>query len=765
MAETSELKDNSPLASAVEPADRKDFWIGMAVFAGAIAVRLVYLWESSRNPTFLMPVVDADTYHNMAMDLATKGEISEGFFWQPFLYPFLLGLVYKITGCSILVAKILQAVLGGATCMLSYHLGRRVFGRSVGLIAGIILSLYGPLIFFDLEFLGAGLAAFWSVALMLLMLKARGRQGAWDYFQVGIFGAFAVLSRPTFLPFTAAGMLWIALGARPFKARWGTAARGLALGLAGFLLMVAPVAAVNARHFGGGWSFMPSSGGINLHIGNNPDMCGTLLVRPGWDWEHLLDMPRHHGVMDIRLHNDFYRGGVLDYLADQPLHFLGGLGQKSLRMICSREIPRNVDIYMFRRWSAVLSVLLWKAGHFGFPFGVLWPLCVVGLVLYARKMPAAVWGFLLLHGGAIVLVFVAGRYRIELIPIATVVASAGVYGLVQLIRRKSWAKAAGLGLLALTAVVPANLPIAFCEEGINFEAELQYDLGTIYLRGGDLPKAQLAFERAIEIRKDYADALNELGNVVALQGRLDQAIGLYQRAVKLSPTNAKAWRNMGLLALKQNQADRAEDLFYKTLAVRPFDAKTHMFLGEMLLKQGNFEKAKEHLELSVEYEPEPADQARTRFRLAVACWQLGKYEEAYESLQQARDFSPGNPQVVLGLAWLKATCPVDSLRNGPEAILLADATARQALSGAALDVLAAGYAETGDFEKAVETAQRALTLAMSTPAGMIHADEIKARLELYRLGQPFRSIRPPVWLTTTQIRTRDTSARAGNIPL
>jgi hypothetical protein len=55
----------------------------------------------------------------------------------------------------------------------------------------------------------------------------------------------------------------------------------------------------------------------------------------------------------------------------------------------------------------------------------------------------------------------------------------------------------------------------------------------------------------------------------------------------------------------------------------------------------------------------------------------------------------------------------------------------------ALDALAAAYAETGKFNKAVGTAQKALNLALQLGPKEL-ALGLEKRLKLYQLGRPYR---------------------------
>jgi Flp pilus assembly protein TadD len=75
--------------------------------------------------------------------------------------------------------------------------------------------------------------------------------------------------------------------------------------------------------------------------------------------------------------------------------------------------------------------------------------------------------------------------------------------------------------------------------------------------------------------------------------------------------------------------------------------------------------------------------------------------------------------------------------NGTKALQLAQRTcqAMQNRDARALDVLAAAYAETGRFQRAVQVGERALELALSSGRSNL-AKQIKAHLKLYRSHQP-----------------------------
>jgi hypothetical protein len=100
---------------------------------------------------------------------------------------------------------------------------------------------------------------------------------------------------------------------------------------------------------------------------------------------------------------------------------------------------------------------------------------------------------------------------------------------------------------------------------------------------------------------------------------------------------------------------------------------------------------------------------------------------------------PGNFAVLNRMAWLLATQPDVSLRDGAEAVELAQQAGEltDKWNPAVLDTLAAAYAEAGRFFEAVQVARKARELA-AVRSNTALADEIAARIKLFESGKPYR---------------------------
>jgi Trypsin-like peptidase domain/Tetratricopeptide repeat len=116
----------------------------------------------------------------------------------------------------------------------------------------------------------------------------------------------------------------------------------------------------------------------------------------------------------------------------------------------------------------------------------------------------------------------------------------------------------------------------------------------------------------------------------------------------------------------------------------------------------------------------------------------GQYQRAVSGFEEALRINPENYRAYRHLAWLWATCPDKERRDGKRAVEFATKACQLSSwqDGACLDTLAAAYAETGKFPKAVEWEEKAVAIAREE-----QKSEFRARLDFYKRGEPFREKR------------------------
>ena len=181
--------------------------------------------------------------------------------------------------------------------------------------------------------------------------------------------------------------------------------------------------------------------------------------------------------------------------------------------------------------------------------------------------------------------------------------------------------------------------------------------------------------------------------------------------------------------------DEAIAHFQKALQIKPDFAEAHYNLGNALLQKGKVDEAIAHFQRALQIKP---DYAEAHYNLGNALLQKGNVDEAIAHFQKALQIKPDYAEAQNNLAWVLATCPQASLRDGNQAVELAQRANQLTGDGnpVVLGTLAAAYAEAGRFPEAVATAQRALQLA-GTQSNTALADAIRSQLKLYQAGLPF----------------------------
>jgi len=219
---------------------------------------------------------------------------------------------------------------------------------------------------------------------------------------------------------------------------------------------------------------------------------------------------------------------------------------------------------------------------------------------------------------------------------------------------------------------------------------------------GDIAAALIKWQQALALDPADARANNGMGIALGLSGKSDDAIPYFQKAVQSQGDFFEAYYNLGVIFTKESRDNEAADAWQNVVRIRPGFAQGHENLGYALYRQARFSDSLAQLRLAIGEEP------NRLFAVSLA-------------------------------ARLLATCPDSSIRNGAEALSLAD-KAKQLTGGNdpdILDTLSAAYAENGNFTQAIEIEQQAVSLATQQGDTAL-ATSLKAHLARYAANQPLR---------------------------
>jgi tetratricopeptide (TPR) repeat protein len=206
-----------------------------------------------------------------------------------------------------------------------------------------------------------------------------------------------------------------------------------------------------------------------------------------------------------------------------------------------------------------------------------------------------------------------------------------------------------LGTLHAKAGQPAEAKAAF-ERALQLKAdyaEASNSLGALLAQGGDVAGGVARFRAAIEAKPDFADALNNLGYALFQSGRPQEAFELYQRALGVMPYFPEALNNVGIFYGQQGELDRAESYFKQALEARPAYGEAGNNLALVLAAKEQSEAAITLLKGLLEQDP---SFEMTYVTLAKIYLGAGRPRDATQVLERLLQRNPKHP---LGLQLLQ----------------------------------------------------------------------------------------------------------------
>ncbi len=295
--------------------------------------------------------------------------------------------------------------------------------------------------------------------------------------------------------------------------------------------------------------------------------------------------------------------------------------------------------------------------------------------------------------------------------------------------------------LANALVVEGQLTeaVRLYEEAARLEPEnarTQHVLGLLLVERGRLADAARHLEAAVKAAPDEQPPRVHLAGVLSDLGRHDEAVAQYEAAIALDPNDVSSRYDFAVELAAVGRRDDALAQYRAVIRRDPRHADAHNNLAVALAAEGRNDAALAHYRAALASAP---DDEVVRLNLARLFMSMGWAEEVLELLRDGMARAPESGRLANALGWYLATLPAANLRDGAEAVRLAELASRQAGDDDPnlLDTLAAAYAEAGRFEDAVRTAGRARQLAAAGAQDEL-VGTLEARLTLYRKGEPYR---------------------------
>ncbi|HET9703704.1 MAG TPA: tetratricopeptide repeat protein [Vicinamibacterales bacterium] len=622
----------------------------LAIFVAALALRLIHVWQIRRTPFFDVLMGDAGGYDQWAQQLAAGDWIGKDVFYQAPLYPYFLGVLYALFDRDLLIVRVVQAVIGSASCALLAVAGARLFSPKAGLVAGLGLALWPPAIFFDaiiqksvldVFFVCLGLCLIAAIKNRESGIRARGADTSWVALGAAMGGL--ALTRENALVFIAVIVLWIVLR--------GSTRREFMPFVAGLVLVLAPVVARNYS-IDGRLYLTTSQFGSNFYIGNNPAADGTYASirfgRGSPEFERIDATEVAETAVGRRLSpaevSSYWTDRALDYIRSEPLAWLKLTGRKILLLVNRHEMLDTESLESHAEHSTVLWVLSW-IGH----FGILIPLAVAGAIVAwpDRRRLWILYALTMAYAASVVLFFVFARYRYPLVPFLLLFAVAPLAlpiregnPLSPGYRLRPWVIGAAVAAAAIVAWIPLLSPALMM-------AITENNLGTALQEHKRFDDAIRHHERAIELQPDYAPAYNNLGAALRAAGRTEEAVRRYREALKLRPDFPSASFNLGNALAAQGKISASEQQFRQTLKRSPQSVEARNNLGILLARQGDTAGAVREFRAALAIDERSVQAHRNLGNTLIDTGVIG---EGLEHLERAAALAPNEPESLYDIA-------------------------------------------------------------------------------------------------------------------
>ncbi len=532
------------------------------IFLIAFSIRLIYLEQIKSNPFFVPRSMDPLFYHNWAMDIARGITEKIPFKGLPF-YAYFLGLIYKLFGTDVYIARLIQIVIASLSCGLIFVLGSTFFDKKVGFLAGMMAVFYKPFIFYDAMIIGTSLTVFmyllslWAVTNFSESISIRNALIA------GVAIGLSALCRPSILLFPVALIIFY-----PRKNLKINKNKFIKYAMFIFVPITIILSIVSFRNYlvSGDFVLMSSHGGLNFYIGNNIEANGKFHAPPGIGRQNDKMIENAHRIaeksMGRRLKpsesSKFWSNKAYQFIFNNPLRYFSLICKKIYLFLQGGEIADFRNMKFFERFSSLLKTPL-----VSFYFIVAWSVIGIFLSYFLTNNVVVLRCFLFANMFGIILYFVNSRYRLPMVPVLLIFASYAFFRLVDGFKNRRF-------LLLFIG----SLSFLYLVLGIKME------------------------------KPHLADDYNEMASWYVTEKKdYGKAFALFKQAHQIDPNNQYVVFNMAKAYFEQNYYDQAVKYFNKSIALDPRDAESYNLLGIVYSKKGELLESIHYFKKAVDIKP------------------------------------------------------------------------------------------------------------------------------------------------------------------
>ncbi len=566
----------------------------------ALIPRALFLFQAVEVPLFDSFYLDSASYDRWAQRLAGGEWMGERPFHMAPVYPYILGVYYKLAGRDLLGVRVLQHLMGAMSAALIFLIGRRLFGRGGAWIAFILAAGYGPFVYFEGQLLASALGVFLGVLALWLLIRSLQSEGK-GIALAGLALGIGSVARPNLLFFMPLAAAWILVSE---KNRF----RKVLPYLGAFVIALTP-AAIHNYALSGEFILISSHGGISFYLGNNDFTQGTYVPPPEfagnpeaidiYDSKRIAERESGRSLSSKEIQGYWY-GQSFEWMARRPGDFLKLLARKTLLYLNGYEIPLDVNYEFDRKLYPVFRIL-------PVTMALIIPLALLGIPLAfrAEKRSLLLFLFAAANGASVIAFFVTARYRQTGVPAMLLLAAFALYYMYQAARERKW-RTLGASIAAfLLLSIPARLELY--PGKVTGDARSLGIVGRAYAHAGEPAKAERYLRRALDLVPEHVDSRMNLGNLYYETGRYQEAVEQFGEATTIAPRFLGAWNNLGNALREAGDPEAALRVIAHALEIEPRFAGGHNNRGYTLTRLGRIEEADSAFRSAIEIDPAMVD--------------------------------------------------------------------------------------------------------------------------------------------------------------
>jgi len=256
------------------------------------------------------------------------------------------------------------------------------------------------------------------------------------------------------------------------------------------------------------------------------------------------------------------------------------------------------------------------------------------------------------------------------------------------------------------------------------------------IQTGDYESAEKNCRQMIDWKPDLYMGYYKMAKYLMQRQKYSEAIDYILKVTQLEPDFveggyiglAKAYQNL-------NQFDAAIKYALKALEIERESISAYYYLSISYYEKEMYDEPQKYLNREICENPR---YSRVVHGLAKKLYEKGQIRRAYKEFSKLLELNPDSFDGLNSIAWFQAASMIDGIRNPPQALkhALKACELSDYRKPEAIDTLAVAYAAVGNFQKAVETAQKAIEVVNSRGDDAF-AGRIRNRLNLYRQGKTY----------------------------